>query len=338
MERKLTQAERSQLKASHKKSRDTRERDRIKAVLAFDEGYSYSEIARILLLDDETIRRHIDDYFSKNKIIPESGGSQSYLNAEETKSLLSHLEGTIYLHAKDICAYVQKTFNKTYSGRGMTKWLHQHHFCYKKPHGVPAKADAQKQEEFIEKYTELKRSLKPDEIIYFADGVHPDYQTQLVSGWIKQGERKAIKKTSKQTRVNLIGAINLATNEVEYKQVDWVDSKNLILFVEQLLSKNPLVQKIHLILDNAGYHKSKEFVDYIKTRRVELHYLPAYSPNLNPIERLWKIMREHVTYNKYYEKFALFRQEILNFFANIEDYADEIRTRINDNFQRLKFV
>ncbi len=56
MERRLTIQERFELKIPHKKERDGRVRDRIKAVLAYDDGYNYSEIAKILLLDDETIR------------------------------------------------------------------------------------------------------------------------------------------------------------------------------------------------------------------------------------------------------------------------------------------
>ncbi|MCH9756018.1 MAG: transposase, partial [Gammaproteobacteria bacterium] len=54
------------------------------------------------------------------------------------------------------------------------------------------------------------------------------------------------------------------------------------------------------IWDNAGYHKSQAIRDFVKKTNIELHFLPPYSPNLNPIERLWKIMHENVTYNRYY--------------------------------------
>jgi DNA-binding MarR family transcriptional regulator len=64
---KLTEKEKANLVERHRQERDRRACDRIKAVLAYDDGYSYSEIARILLLDDETIRRHIDDYLKENK-------------------------------------------------------------------------------------------------------------------------------------------------------------------------------------------------------------------------------------------------------------------------------
>lgn len=97
MIRKLTPTERESLKAAHRRAGDGKVRDRIKAVLAFDEGYSYAQIARILLLDDETIRRHVHDYFSKNKLKPENGGSQSLLNQSETQALISHLQEVTYL-------------------------------------------------------------------------------------------------------------------------------------------------------------------------------------------------------------------------------------------------
>ena len=149
MERRLTIQARADLKIRHKKERDGRVRDRIKAVLAYDNGYNYSEIAKILLLDDETIHRHIKDYWDQKKLSPENGGSASKLNCVESTELIKHLEEITYLYVKDICVYVKKTFKKKYTVSGMTKWLHTNEFCYKKPHGVPAKANKEQQKKFI---------------------------------------------------------------------------------------------------------------------------------------------------------------------------------------------
>lgn len=336
MERKLTPAERQYLINGHRMSSNARTRDRIKAVLAYDDGYSFSEIAKILLLDDETIRRHVNDYFLQNKLKPENGGSKSNLDSDQTAKLISHLEEKTYLHAKDICAYVKKEFDIQYSVSGMIKWLQHNEFRYKKPHGVPAKADLQKQEEFIAKYNELKNTLKPDEIILFGDSTHPQHQTKLACGWIKKGVRKSEKMTACQKRINLIGAIDLNTHRVEYRQVDWVNGESLKAFVMQLCDAYPNASIINLILDNAGYHRSEEFLKFIATTKIKIHYLPPYSPNLNPIERLWKIMHENTTYNRYYIRLSEFTESILGFFENIGNYKSIIQARINDNFQRLK--
>jgi transposase len=338
MNQKLNAEERKYLISKHRSEKNGKVRDRIKAVLAYDDGYCYSEIAKILLLDDETVRRHLNDYFSKKKIQIESGGSQSNLNKERTEKLIAHLEEKTYLHAKEICAYVKKEFGVNYTVSGMIKWLYHNNFCHKKPHGVPAKADVQRQEAFVLKYNELKNTIKADEVILFGDSVHPQHQTRLAYGWIKKGIRKAEKMTACQKRVNLIGAINIDTHHVEYKQVEWVNAESLKAFAEQLCAAYPTASAIHLILDNAGYHKSKELLQFLEATKIKIHYLPPYSPNLNPIERLWKIMHENVTYNRYYEKFSNFTENIVGFFENIEKYSAIIQSRINDKFQRLKFA
>lgn len=331
----LTPEARAALKIQHKKERDKRVCDRIKAVLAYDDGYTYTEIARLLLLDDETVRRHVEAYLSKQKLKPENGGSASYLSEEEGSTLKAHLRVTTYLYVKDICYYVKVLFGKDYSISGMTKWLRSNKFCYKKPHGVPAKADAQKQAAFIEMYETLKATLGKDEVIYFADSSHPQHQTKLAYGWIEKGIRKAEKMTACQKRVNVIGAINLDGHQIEYRKVDWVNAESIKAFLEQLIASTPLVSKINLIWDNAGYHKSKEILDFVSNTKIKIHYLPPYSPNLNPIERLWKLMHEHVTYNRYYAKLADFTEGILGFFRDAEKYKSQVQTRITDNFQRL---
>lgn len=338
MDRRLTAQERADLQKRHKKERDKRICDRIKAVLAYDDGYTYSEIARILLLDDETIRRHINAYFSQNKLKPENGGSQSHLTSVESSALKAYLGEVTFLYVKDISAYVKEHFNKVYSVSGMTKWLKANNFRYKKPHGVPAKADQARQEAFISYYHMLKAQQGKKDVLYFVDSSHPQHQTKLSYGWIEKGVRKPEKLTACQKRVNIIGAINLKTHEVQHRQVKWVNGESIEAFLQQLIDANPDAENIHIIWDNAGYHKSEQILSFIKDTKITPHYLPPYSPNLNPIERLWKIMHENVTYNRYYSKFSDFTEAITGFFDNIDLYLYSIKRRINDNFQRIKFA
>ena len=187
MKKSLTSQEHAALIIQHKSERDGRVRDRIKAVLLRDKGYSYTKIAEILLLDDETVRRHVTDYFTKKKLSPQNGGSVCRMSTEESETLKSHLREKTYLYVKGICAYVQSEFSLTYTQSGMTKWLKSHGFCYKKPHGIPAKADEVKQAEFIKYYEKLKNNLPKDDVIYFLDACHPQHQTKLAYGWIQKG-------------------------------------------------------------------------------------------------------------------------------------------------------
>ena len=335
MERKLSAKERQDLIARHRKERDGKIRDRIKAVLAYDDGYSYSEIARLLLLDDETIRRHIKDYFDKNKLAPENGGSESYLNEAESLKLKAHLSEVTYLYVKDICAFVKDTFKKSYSISGMTKWLHANGFRYKKPHSVPAKANKEAQEEFIKFYEKLKKKAGTEEPIYFADSVHPQHQTHLAYGWILEGERKGMPTTASQKRLSFIGGICLDGHKFFYQQATEVNAESIASFLVELRKRHPEKCVIHLIWDNAGYHRDEAIQAFAEGLAIKLHYLPPYSPNLNPIERLWKLMHEHVTYNTYYETFAEFTEATIEFLKSIGRKKIILRSRITDNFHTL---
>jgi transposase len=335
MEKLLTSKERGQLIVRHRKERDGRVRDRIKAVLAYDDGYSYSEIAKILLLDDETIRRHIDDYQREKKLNTENGGSDGKLTNTESHELIAHLREVTYLYVKDICQHVRQTYGRKYSVSGMTKWLHANNFCYKKAHGVPAKADREKQEEFIRYYTRLKKRASEKEPIYFADSVHPQHQTQLTYGWILKGERKEVPTTAQQKRLNFIGGICLEGHRFIYHQVDKIDAYSVCDFLWKIRKANPGEFYVHLILDNAGPHKDKGVQAFAKELGIKLHYLPPYSPNLNPIERVWKLMHESTRYNKYYSKFSEFTNATLGFFTSIGRKKNILRERITDNFHIL---
>jgi len=70
----------------------------------------------------------------------------------------------------------------------------------------------------------------------------------------------------------------------------------------------------------------------VKELNIEIVSLPAHSPNLNPIERLWKFFKRKVLYNKYYEKFADFKSVCASFFRGIRKYKPELTTLITDNF------
>ena len=95
-----------------------------------------------------------------------------------------------------------------------------------------------------------------------------------------------------------------------------------------------LASKIYMILDNARANKNKKLDEYLKKSRITPVYLPPYSPNLNPIERLWKIMRETKIHNQYYESSVEFFHEIRKFFTeDVPKKARHWKDRINDRFQ-----
>lgn len=332
----LTKAERNILVKQHRQERDGKTRDRIKAVLAYDNGYSYSEIAKILLLEDTTVSRHVDDYLQEKKLALASGGSNSKLSESEAQELCEHLNEVTYLYVKEICAYVWQHYQKEYSISGMTKWLHAQGFRYKKPHAVPAKANREQQKEFVAYYNRLKAQAGNREPIYFADSAHPQHQTQLTYGWILKGKRQEIATSGKPYRLNIIGGICLKGHRFIYHQAEKVNASAIASFLVKLRQLNPGKYVIHVIWDNAGYHRDKSIQEFTKGLGIKLHYLPPYSPNLNPLERLWKMMHEEVRYNRYYGTFADFTAATFHFLKTIGRKKRKLRQRITDNFQILQ--
>jgi len=120
------------------------------------------------------------------------------------------------------------------------------------------------------------------------------------------------------------------------RDYDKINSEKFVDFLKHIENCYPKAPKIHLFVDQGPYHTSKETKEYIKNSRIVLHYLPAYSPNLNPIERLWKIMHEYVSNNKFYLKGKDFTEAVKYFFEKtVHEIKDVIQSRLTDNFEQL---
>jgi transposase len=187
---------------------------------------------------------------------------------------------------------------------------------------------------FINEYQELVKETPEGEPILFMDAVHPTMNTKTSCGWIRTGTEKLIKTSGSRTRLNIIGTINLRSMEVKVMRFQSVNGDAVIEFFDFLKKKYP--GKLHIILDQSGYHTCEKTLKGAKERDIELHFLPPYSPNLNPIERLWKVMNEHVR-NRYFKNVREFRHDVMAFFWNTwGTISEKMRPRINDNFHLLK--
>lgn len=335
----LSNTEKEQLEFQHRTERDSRVSDRIKAVLLYSEGWTQKQIAQALRIRYETVQDHINDYKKLKKLKPENGGSKPKLSRQQSELLIQHLEEHTYLKAEFICEYVEENFFVKFTVSGMTKWLLNHSFSYKKPKGTPAKADSEKQREFIEFYEKLLNNTDENEPIEFVDAVHPTMATKVTQGWIRKGTNKPIATTASRTRLNLLGSINLECMEVTIADHETIDSKAMGKHFKSLRERYPKAPKIHVIADQGPYNTSSETRKFANQYGIVLHFLPPYSPNLNPIERLWKVMNEHARNNRVFKSAKEFRKTITEFFDRTwPQIAHSMTDRINDNFQTLNKV
>jgi transposase len=332
----LTNQDRNQLEEKLKKSRDMHERDRLRVILARDEGLKPELIAQVLKLSIRSVFGYLEDWEKEGKTQHDPKGNiHSKLCKHIEEKLIKHLEENVYLKAKDIKKYIKRKYGVDYRLSGITKWLHQHEFVYKKPKRIPCKLNLENQKAFIKVYRKLKTRMSEKEEIYFCDATHPAYQSQVVCGWFRKGQTKTLPSTNKQQRLHFAGALSLKTMKIVVKDYPKIDRLSIIDFFKHLESFIK-AQTIHVICDNGREYKNKDVEEYLKTSKIKIHYLPAYSPNLNPIERLWKILREHVCYNHYYEDFSEFKNAVCSFlFEKIPKLTVLLKKRINDDFQQI---
>lgn len=338
MNKILSQEMRANFERLVRQAKHSNEKDRLCTILSYDEGEDIEDISCFLKISKATAYRYLNDYIKKHKIEDDAkGGADSKLSDEQTHLLKEHLSEHTYLCAKQICQYVLITYQVKYTLAGMTTWLKRNGFVYKKPKLVPGKLDTQKQEAFIQYYEELKKNLPEEEAIFFMDAVHPAYQSQAVSGWIKKGEIKTLATTNKQFRLHLNGAVELSTLTTFVEEYTTIDAQSIICFLKQLEEKTSY-KRLHIICDNGRANKNKALASYLsQTPKIKIHYLPAYSPNLNVIERLWKVMRERVSYNKYYATFAEFSTAVRHFFKDtVTKIPDKLRSRLTDSFEAIR--
>ena len=163
--------------------------------------------------------------------------------------------------------------------------------------------------------------------------------TKVTYGWIKKGYDKPIATTGSKIRINLLGTINLNTMRVDVKSYDTINQESMVDYFDKLrviypTNKHP---SIHIISDRGPYNTSKKTQEAAKKHDIVLHYLPPYSPNLNPIERLWKVMNEYSRNNQFFKTGREFRNKIMDFFNETwPKISCDMSGRINDNFERIK--
>ena len=109
----------------------------------------------------------------------------------------------------EVAAYIAARWGVVYGPSGCVALLHRLGFEYKRPESLPARSDEARQAAFISRYDQLLNGLAADEVVYFADAVHPEYQSRPTHGWVRKGDKVALRGTSGRQRLNLHAALNL---------------------------------------------------------------------------------------------------------------------------------
>ena len=336
----LTDPELTALRLAHNNERDQRKADRLKAVYLLGKGWSALQVSEALLVDDDTVR----DWFKRYQRdgLPgllkwTVGGSQGYLSIDQQACLRLHLEDTLHSTSGSVCDYLQTHAQVSYSSRGVTGLLNRLGFRFKKTKLMPGKADAEKQTAFLVQLSEIKQGMKPADDLYYMDAMHPQHNTQVGYGWIRQGVTHWVRSNTGRRRLNINGVFSMKKKRPLIRLEETVNAAATLRLFDDMQKAQPR-GLLHVIADNARYYRCHLVNDYLQgTRcRIRLHFLPPYSPNLNLIERFWGFLKREVIYNRYYEKFEYFKMAVMDFFRNIDQHDAAIRSLMTENFGIMK--
>ena len=333
----LTESQLIELRCAHQAERNRNAAYKINAVILLGTGWTLKAVKEALLIDDETLRSYVEKYRKggiDELIQTHYLGRHCRLIEEQQVQLCEELESKIYLTTDAVIEYVKEHFSVSYTLSGMRDLLHRLGYEFKKPKLVPSNPDREFQEEFVE-YYERYMEEKPDNVeVFFIDAVHPEHNTMAAYGWIKRGQKRKLSTNSGRQRLNLHGAINAETLDMAVIESPTVNADSTLDLLEVLNQKYPLSDQLHIILDNARYHYSAEVKAYVnENSRINLVFLPAYSPELNLIERVWKFFKERVLYNNYYKDLNAFREASIKFFQGIGQHKDELVSLMSGGFE-----
>jgi transposase len=156
-------------------------------------------------------------------------------------------------------------------------------------------------------------------------------------GYLWSLTRIFIKAPAGRKRFNVLGALDAVTHElITITNDTYINALCICELLTKIAECYPRMA-ITLILDNAKYQKCKIVWDLAASLNIELLYLPAYSPNLNLIERLWKFVKKQCLYSKYYSDFTLFKSAITECLSKTHtDHKKELDSLLTLNFQSFK--
>jgi len=160
---------------------------RANALVLLDDGLSYATVAKVLLLDDDTVRtwhRQYEDEGIEGLVNFGYEGSACRLSEQQQDKLKAWIGETLPRTTCQVGAWIEKECGIAYESRsGLIALLHRLGMEHRKPQAVSRKLDPDKQEAFIKSYENLLNHIGDDEAVLFADAVHPTHAVRPVGCW-----------------------------------------------------------------------------------------------------------------------------------------------------------
>jgi transposase len=162
--------------------------------------------------------------------------------------------------------------------------------------------------------------------VYFEDECHFKLTLSIIRAWFLSGHHPEIKSPVERHKMSVFGAMG-KNGQLITLENEIFNAQTFKLFLEKLILKAKRgTKKILLVLDNARYHHAKILKDWLNevSNVLELFFRPPYSPDLNPIEILWKKTRWGVTHNRYFKSLEELRYDLKFFWGQFDVPNNEL--------------
>jgi len=301
----------------------SKESRRAHAILLLKDGHKISEIAKLLFVDEDTIRNWIKKWeqdkttddksrSGKPKKIT-SGIEQRICQIVDENNPQEHGILATSWDCNEIRIWLKKMYNLEASNEQIRKILKRNGFNYRKLNYKFLKADEKQKHKFIEDFKGLLEDKRGTLVFQdeMASKLHPN------KGRIWTRESKPFIETNcSHKKTYIVGGVAPDKGKTYTITNEKFNGEVFISFLKLLLSS--IKGKIDLVIDNSPVHhckKVKEFLD--KKPRINIICLPKYSPEMNPKENFWNYLRKKFLNNKLFETVEEMAEEVKNFIKSI---------------------
>jgi transposase len=297
---------------------------------------SNKEIGRIVGLDRDSVSHWIKVYHENgvDALYRYNYGTNKSKLEPHSTSILESFKERPPMSACEAKSRIEAMTGISRSLSQVRAFMKRHGLRYLKAGHIPAKADAEKQQYWLQNTLEpvMKEAENKECHLLFMDAVHFILQPFICALWCKA--RMFIKASAGRNRINVLGVVDAITKEViTISNTTYINAETVVSFLKKLREHYKDLP-IKIVLDNARYQHCKFVEDIALSLDITLLFLPSYSPNLNIIERLWKFTKKKILYAKYYETPDKFHKAINGFFKTINlEHAAELKNLLSLKFQ-----
>lgn len=238
---------------------------------------------------------------------------------------------------KKMCLWISKALDRVVSRSALHSMLKLAGMSWKKCRKLLGKRNPQKRADFLERFLTLYDQVRRKEIVLvYVDESHFHRDLENGSTWAPIGQRiwRVSDCPGLSQRVNWYGAYNFSDGKCLIWANGSCNKENTVEFLRCMKeSIKAAGREIVVIWDGAPWHRAKIVAEAATRLGIKIIALPAYSPDLNPIEGLWKWMRSEVTHLHCYESTKAIADACKHFIETINQAPLEIISRLWPRFE-----